>query len=89
MTNKKGVFNITLEMGGKSYKSQAETIDKALTALNLSWEQIKYKGVIKISQNKKTLEHLFYLGQLRRIFANKVARFIWAKRLALLLDEQK
>ena len=82
-------YNLTLETVGRKYQSQGETIDQALANLNLSWEQIKAKGIVKVSQDKKTYEHLFYLRPLRRIFANKITRLIWGKRLTLLLNAGK
>ena len=86
MTNN---YNLVLEMAGIKYKGMGQTIDQALGSLNLSWEQIKAKGVVKISSGNKIYEHLFYTNQLKRIFANKLTRMMWGKRLELLLKEGK
>lgn len=80
------IYKTTLEMGGKSYNGKGETIYDALSDIPLSWEQIKGKGVIKVSQGKQEAEKLFYLKPLKRIFANKIFRQIWAKNLQVLLN---
>ena len=81
-------YKLNLNIAGVDYKSGGETIDEALASLNLTWNQIKAKGVLKVTQGKHTLEHLFYLKPLKRIFANKTTRFIWAKRLELLIKQK-
>ncbi len=58
----------------------------AFQNLNLSWEQIKGKGILKIYKGNKTHEHLMPLFRLRRIFANKIVMLHWAKNLEQLLD---
>ncbi len=75
-------------MLGKEYKSQGETAFEAMDNLNLSWEQIKGKGVITLFKDKKSHEHLFYLRPLKRIFANKLTKLMWVKRLELLLNNE-
>ena len=82
-------YQLTLKTVGRKYKNDGETVDQALAKLNLSWEQIKGKGVIKIFKDGKSYEHLFYLNQLKRIFANKITRLMWGKRLELLLKAGK
>lgn len=84
---KKNNYKLILEMAGKKYQGEGETIEEAFNSLGLSWEQIKAKGVVKITKGKDTYEHLFNLRQLRRIFANKLTRLLWAKRLKLLLND--
>ena len=79
-------YRVVLEMAGNKYQGRGNTIDEALSSLGLSWEQIKAKGVVEITRGGKTYEHLFYLGQLRRIFANKLTRMMWGKRLELLFE---
>lgn len=79
-------YTVILEMAGEKYKYKAETINEALENLGLSWVDIKAKGVIIVSKNKKSYEHLFNLRILKRIFANKMARLLWAKRLTYLLE---
>lgn len=77
---------LVLETSGLKYKSQGESIEEALGSLGLEWNNIKAKGVVKVSTGKNSYEHLFTMNQLRRIFANKLTRMMWGKRLAILLD---
>ena len=83
------MYNVKLETAGQEYKAKAETINEALDKIGLSWNEIKNKGVITISQgvgkNIKKHEHLFNTIQLRRIFGNKLTQQLWAKRLETLL----
>ena len=81
------MYKVVLKTSDIEYKTDGESIDEALGKLGLTWEHIKAKGVITVSKDKTTYEHLFYQRQLRRIFANKLTRLIWAKRLTLLLKE--
>ena len=83
VTKSKG-YKVSLEMVGKKFTKTAETIDEALANLGLKWVHIKAKGVVTISQGSKSYEHLFYLQTLKRIFANKLTRRLWAKRLEVL-----
>ena len=78
-------YKVILETSGIKFKGAGKTTDDAIADLGLSWEQIKAKGVMTISQDKKSYQHLFFLKPLRRIFANKITRLLWAKRLQLLL----
>ncbi len=82
-------MKLTLETSDLKYETEAETIDATLAKLNLSWEQIKAKGVVTVSNGEKSYSHIFYLKQLKRIFANKTTRLLWAKRLDLLLKAGK
>lgn len=79
-------YALELATSGKIYKSTGQTILEALEAIPLEWEQIKAKGVITIKQGKLKHEHLFYLKPLRRIFANKLTKLMWSKRLNTLLE---
>ena len=81
-------YKIVLTTSGVDYKASGKTISEAIGKLGLSWEQIKAKGVIKISQGEKTDEHVFVLKILRRIFANKLTRMMWGKRLELLFKSK-
>jgi hypothetical protein len=81
-------FNLTLKTIGKEYKTKGETVLEAIDSLGLEWPQIKGKGTITISQGKNSLEHLFVLSQMKRIFANKYNRLLWAKRLELLFNNK-
>lgn len=78
-------FIVTLNTSGNSYEGSGVTADEAIASLGISWDQIKAKGVVTLVKGKETVEHLFYLGQLKKIFANKTTRAMWAKRLTSLL----
>ena len=82
------MYNITLETCGIKYKAKGETILEAIDGLGLDWPQIKAKGVMTVTQNKNSLEHLFVMAQMKRIFANKYFRLLWAKRLTLLFNNK-
>ena len=81
-------YKVVLTMAGIEYKAESMTIDGALEALGLSWEQIKAKGVITVSKGSSSYEMLFYPKQLKRIFANKLTRMMWGKRLQMLLESK-
>ena len=81
-------YDVKLKMAGLVYTSRANTIENALDKLNLDWNNVKAKGVVEIDNGKQKYEHLFYTTQLKRIFANKITRMMWGKRLTLLLKEQ-
>jgi hypothetical protein len=83
----KNNYKVVLEMTGIKYKAEGETIDEAIANLGLEWNQIKGKGLIKVFKDKASAEYLFYMKQLKRIFANKTTRMMWAKRLELFLKE--
>jgi hypothetical protein len=75
------MYNVTLETSGLKFKAKGETVLEALDNLGITWEKVKAKGVITISQGKKSLDYLFILFQLKRIFANKYNRLLWSNRL--------
>ena len=81
-------YKVILTMAGNEYESEGATIDEALASLAIDWVKIKAKGIIKVLKGKQSVERLFQMGQLRRIFVNKIMRSIWAKRLELFLNEQ-
>lgn len=87
-TRKVNNFKLTLLTSGIEHKAQAETVDDALAELGLSWNQIKAKGDVTIKRNGKEYSHFFPLPQLKRIFANRLTRQLWAKRLTMLFNEQ-
>jgi hypothetical protein len=81
-----GVYSVVLETSGRKYKSDGDTIAEAIERLSLEWHHIKAKGIIRVSHGNKTYEHLFYLRPLKKIFANKMTRLVWGKRLTTLLE---
>ncbi len=82
-------YKIVLDIAGKKYTDEGETIEEALTKMALDWMQIKNKGIMIISHGKTSLEKIFYMHQLRRIFVNKITRMMWGKRLQLLMCEKE
>ena len=80
------MIKANLKTVGKEYKGQGETVDEALGNMGITWEKIKGKGVITITDGVKTHEHLFYLSQLRKLFGNHTTRALWGKRLTILLS---
>lgn len=84
----KNNYSLALKMAGIDYSTQGKSVEEALGALGLTWEKIKAKGVVTVTKGPKTYEHLFLQKQLKRIFANKLTRMMWGKRLELLLGEQ-
>ena len=78
-------YQAILEMVGLKYTGEGETLFDAINAIKLEWHDIKGKGVMTIIYGKQKAEHLFYIKQLKMIFANKIAKQMWAKRLALFL----
>ena len=81
-------YKVILQTVGKEYKSEGKTVFDAIKGLGLEWHQIKNKGVIVVKKDKLKLEHLFYINQLKRIFANKTVMSMWSKRLDLLLTQK-
>lgn len=80
-------YHLELQTQGKTYKSNAPTIEEAFVNLGLSWENIKMKGVMTVKQGTKSHEHLFGIVPLRRILSNKIVREKWAQNLAYLMKE--
>ena len=83
--SEKKKYKVSLRMNNKTYAKSADTIDEGLKALELTWNQIKNKAVVRITKGRRSYDHLFYVPTLKRIFANKIVRGMWAKRLELLL----
>ena len=82
------MYKITLTIAGIKHKSKGQTIDEAIAALNLTWDMIKAKGTVRIDDGKQACEYLFQKLQLQRMLSNKITRYMWSKRLALLLKEK-
>lgn len=76
---------MVINIAGKKYRTEAETIEDALAKFNLGWWQVKNKCIVKVSKGKKSHEHIFTARVLRRVFSNKTLRMIWGQRLTLLL----
>ena len=81
----KNEYKAILEMAGNKYEGKGETIFDAMNAIKLEWHDIKAKGVFIILHGNQKAEKLFYLPQLKRIFANDLTMRMWAKNLSLFL----
>ncbi len=81
-------YKVVLVMAGNDYTGKGKTLLDALNDIKIDWIQIKAKGVIRVSKGKQSIERLFQMKQLRRIFVNKIMRLVGAKRLELFLNEQ-
>jgi len=86
MSEDKKQYKLKFIMLGKEYKTKGDTILEALQGIPLSWEQIKAKGQFILTKGSKKREHLLYLRPLRRVFVNKTAMLLLAKRLEVLLQ---
>jgi len=81
-------YTAVLTMDGKSYQGEGATIFDAMTNIPLDYTQIKIKGILEIAKGKLKTSKLFYLKPLKRIFANKLTRQMWAKNLLKLLESE-
>jgi hypothetical protein len=80
----KNTYKAVLKVLGKEWTHEGATLDEALD-FGLSWEEIKGKGVITVSNGNSSHEHLFNAVKIRRILSNKTVRAQWAKMLELYL----
>ena len=85
MPNKttKPTYQLSLEMLGKTYTTESKTVEEGLSDLAVKHKLVKAKGFLKVKKGNKTCEQLFFIPELRRLFANRLARQIWGKRLEL------
>lgn len=82
----KSNYKLKLVVLTKVWESEGRTFEEAVENLGISWEQIKGKGILTIKKGNKRHEHLMTMPLLRRMFNNKVARAIWARRFDYLLQ---
>jgi len=85
---RKKLYFVEVETTGQTYKAKAETIEDALAKINLTWEQIKLKGIVRVKYGKQFCEKLYQVVPLRRIFINETVRSIQSNFLHLLLTEK-
>ncbi len=62
---------------------------ECLQALDLSWNQIKNKGILTVYRGKKKHEHFVPMLLMRRVFANKITMLHFIKNIEYLLDSDK
>lgn len=80
-------YKIELDMADTIHKGEGLTLVEALDSLGITWNQVKLKGVLKITHGTKSLEKMFFANRLKKIFGNKLTRMTWAKNLDYLLKE--
>ena len=68
------LYKVQLETAHKIYEADGETLEDAVKALNLTFLDIKYKGVLKVQKGEKSFERYFYTIPLRRFFSNRMFR---------------
>lgn len=80
-------YKILLETSGLEYKGEGETLEEAFDKLDVTWLQIKSKGMMTVNYGKNKIEKIFFLLPLRRMFLNKFARKLQIKRFYFLLNQ--
>ena len=86
----KNKYKIILEIAGKKYEAEGDTVSEAFLNIPLKWSDIKAKGVITVTKDNHSVSKIFYLAQLRKMFGNKLSRLMrtmWANRLELLFTK--
>ena len=81
-----GNYKVVIEILDEKWQQTGKTIEEALSNFPFTWEQIKGKGTLTVTQGTKKHEHLMTMRLLRRIFVNKVTRAVWARNLERLLE---
>ena len=81
-------YRALLIMDNKNYSGEGETIHEAMLTIPLDYIQIKAKGTIKIFLGDKFVEKFFYLKPLRRLFANKLNKQLWARNFEKMLKDK-
>jgi hypothetical protein len=85
-TSKKQLkYKAKLEQLGNTMKAEGNSVLEAIDNLGLIWEDIKLKGNLSITYGKKKAEKLYYLPQLRKLFASRPFRMMQAKHLKSIL----
>lgn len=82
-------YKIKIVSMGHEWKAEGKSVLDTLNKFNLSWEQIKYKGILTIVHKNKSYEHVMNMKALRRLFANKIIRIVWARNFEYLLKNGK
>lgn len=79
-------YKAVLDMAGQKYKGEGVTIYDALSAIPLDFTQIKYKGIITVSQGERSYEKFYFMRPLRKIFLSKSLRSLAARQLGRFLE---
>lgn len=82
---KKNDYKIELELINGTFKSSGKTLSEAFENLGLTWNEIKSKGMMKVTKGDMYIEKLFMMHILRRIMSNKLVRQTWDKNLNFLM----
>lgn len=81
LNNQSGNCEVIIEMPNGIFKGEGATTAEAFLNVPLDFMAIKYKGIIKLNKDGKTTERFFQMPELRRMFATKIAKQMWANRL--------
>jgi hypothetical protein len=76
----------TLELSGKTLKSEGKNIQEVFDNFGIEWYNIKSKGAITIKYKDKEFMKLLYMKQLKRLFANKLGKNQWVKNFESLFN---
>ena len=85
-TGEATLFKASLLHAGIAHEVEGEMLFDALSKLDP--QQVKLKGILRVTKGDKAVERLFYRKALRRVLGNKSARLLWATRLEYLLSLQ-
>ena len=78
-------YKVKLEQLDNTMKADGTSVLGAIDNLGLTWEDIKLKGNLVVTYGKKKSEKLYYLPQLRKLFASRPFRITQASYLDKLL----
>lgn len=80
-----GEYSVILELNGEKGSATGLTLVEAFNNLVYEVGTYKTKGILKIEKDGRKIEKIFGVLPLKRFFANKLTREIWAKNLDLAL----
>lgn len=68
----KDQYNVIIRANGTEYTASGKTIQDAFVALGLTFQDIKTKGEVIVSNGQNTASRLLTLMELRRALLNKI-----------------
>lgn len=80
------MITATLNVNKENYSGKGETVYEAVSNIPIEWQNLKTKGIIKVSKGKKSAERIFQLLLLRNIFRSKMYKQAQVKNLEWLLN---
>lgn len=78
-------YKIILESDGNETKYRDKDLDKAIMSIDIDWKRIRYKYLMKVEYDGKSMERMYNIGKLKRLFNNKIFRATEVKFIKLLL----